>query len=95
MDLDAFRKRVGRNVRVARWEAGLTLEELAAKTMTFRLLGELERGRGNPTLETLYNLARALDVRPSDLLLTVAQAASKASPPKRGRKPALRTPRSK
>ena len=68
MDFDAFRRRVGANVRRARWAAGLTLEELAAKTATYRVIGELERGRGNPQLVTLFELARELNVTVADLL---------------------------
>jgi transcriptional regulator with XRE-family HTH domain len=47
MDFGTFVKRVGARVRRARWAEGLTQEEVAAAVLTFRLLAELERGRGN------------------------------------------------
>lgn len=48
--------------------AGLNLQVLAARTVSYRVLGGLERGRGNPTLETLFELAKHLNVTVSDLL---------------------------
>ena len=93
MRFDAFTKRLGENVRRARWAARMTQEELAAKTMTYRLLGELERGRANPTLITLHALARALKVRISDLVDVEPTDAAyvpigerEAVEPKRGRR---------
>lgn len=70
MNFDAFNKAFGENVRRARWAARLTLEDLAAKALTYRLLSAIENGRGNPTLETVFILARALNVHPSELLMT-------------------------
>jgi len=92
VDFGTFRRRVGANVRRARWAAGMTLQEVAAKTLTLRILSELERGRGNPTLETLFTLARVLRVSVRDLVdagdgpggTPLAQRPAVA--PKRGRK---------
>lgn len=64
-----IRTLVGRNVRRARIEKGLTQEELAARAGTSQFyISSLEAGRRNPTIETLDELAQALGVRPIDLL---------------------------
>lgn len=68
MDFARFTKAVGSNVRKARWLGGLTQEEASTDVLTFRLLGELERGRGNPSLKTLFLLARRLGVSVRDLV---------------------------
>lgn len=94
MDFGTFVKRVGARVRRARWAEGLTQEEVAASVLTFRLLAQLERGRGNPTLRTLFKLAQKLRVSVSDLLDAgdgprgaVPLSERVVAPPKRGRKP--------
>lgn len=93
----AFLKQVGANLRRARWAADRTLEQVAADVLTFRLLAELERGRGNPTLLTLFLLGRELDVAVKDLVDVEPVKAGRvplkerdAKPPQLGRKP---TPR--
>jgi transcriptional regulator with XRE-family HTH domain len=68
VDFKAYKKRVGANVRKARWIAGQTQEETATDVLTFRLLGVLERGGGNPTLQTLFLLAKRLGVSVRDLV---------------------------
>lgn len=46
----------------------------------------LERGKRNPTLETIVILARGLDVHPSDLLKTLPkESLGRVRPPKAGR----------
>lgn len=57
------RKQLGQRIRYLRKSLGLTQQQLAARAgITPRLLGQLERGKGNPTLETLANVATALGV---------------------------------
>jgi transcriptional regulator with XRE-family HTH domain len=68
VDFPTFVKRVGARVRRARWAEGLTQEQVAAEVLTFRLLAELERGHGNPTLQTLFKLAQRLRLSVSDLV---------------------------
>ena len=72
MDFDRFVKLVGANVRRARLAAGLTQEQATAEVITYRLLGELERGKdppsSNPTLRTLFLLAERLGVSVADLV---------------------------
>ena len=66
MDIRAL---VGRNVRRARIEQGLTQEELAERAGTSQFyISSLEAGRRNPTVETVVALAQALGVDYLDLL---------------------------
>ena len=64
-----MRKLVGRNVRAARDERGMTQERLAdVSGFSQQYISDLERGRRNPTIVSLYELAQALSVTPIDLL---------------------------
>lgn len=59
----ALRQQVGRRVRVLRLRAGLTQEALGARaSLSYKFVGEVERGEANPSLETLGLLAAALTV---------------------------------
>jgi len=54
---------LGKRIQSLRKKAGLTQLELAEKAnLSLKHLGEIERGRGNPTLESLHNLSVALDI---------------------------------
>lgn len=58
-----MRKLVGRNFARLRREKGLTQEEVEARSgFSQQYLSSLERGRRNPTVITLYELAQALGV---------------------------------
>lgn len=94
MDYATFSKRLGANIRKARWLKGWTQGDVAAQGISYRYYQEVERGERNPTLRMLFELAEILDVtvadltnvsgaRPADPPLT----ARKATAPKRGRKP--------
>ncbi|ARJ66461.1 transcriptional regulator [Magnetospirillum sp. ME-1] len=64
-----MRKLVGRNVRRARQEKGLTQEQLAdASGFTQQYLSELETGRRNPTIVSLYEIASALGISHVELV---------------------------
>ena len=64
-----MRKLVGRNVRAARVERGMTQERLAEVSgFSQQYISDLERGRRNPTIVSLYELAQALSVTPIELL---------------------------
>ena len=64
-----MRALVGRNVQRIRQRRGLTQEELSEKAgFTQQYISDLERGRRNPTVVTLYELAMALGVSHMDLL---------------------------
>jgi len=60
---------IGQRLRARRVELGLTLAEVAEKAgLSLPYVSNLERGRGNPTLEALGALARALDIPLASLL---------------------------
>ncbi len=64
-----LRGHVGVRLRQLRLARKLTQEQLAERAgLSDKFLGELERGRGNPTLTTLAALSEALGVRLVDLL---------------------------
>lgn len=64
-----MRKLVGRNVRAARVDRGMTQEKLAdVSGFSQQYISDLERGRRNPTVVSLYELAQALSVTPVELL---------------------------
>lgn len=66
---------VGAQVRTARIAAGLSLSQLAARAGIGKAsLSELEAGRRNPTLSTLYAVANTLDVPLAHLLAERAGA---------------------
>lgn len=59
----------GQNVRFRRLARGMTLEGLANDVgLSYSYVGELERGRRNPTLKVVEKLAEALGENPVDLL---------------------------
>ena len=52
----------GRNVRRARQERGMSLEALAHEVgLAYSYVGEIERGRRNPTLDVVERIAEALE----------------------------------
>jgi transcriptional regulator with XRE-family HTH domain len=64
-----MRKLVGRNAARLRDEAGLTQEALAERSgLTQQYISDLERGKCNPTIVTLYELAQALGVSQVELV---------------------------
>lgn len=65
-----MRKLVGRNFARLRREKGLTQEEVEARSgLSQQYLSSLERGRRNPTVITLYEIAQALGVSHVELLM--------------------------
>ncbi len=63
------RKKVGERVRQLRKEAGLSQEELADIAGLHRTyIGAIERGERNISLINIVQLARALRVKPAELL---------------------------
>lgn len=73
----------GRVVRRRREAAGLSQEELGAKTNLSRnYIGMVERGETNPTLLVLHGLARALDTTMGALIGDL-EAETGAPDPKR------------
>lgn len=65
-----MRKLVGRNVARLRRERGLTQEKFAEQSgFSQQYVSDLERGKRNPTVITLYELAQALGVSHVDLVM--------------------------
>jgi transcriptional regulator with XRE-family HTH domain len=64
-----MRKLVGLNAARLRDSAGLTQEALAEKSgFSQQFISDLERGKCNPTVVTLYELATALGVSQVELV---------------------------
>jgi transcriptional regulator with XRE-family HTH domain len=64
-----MRKLVGRNVRKIRLRKGLTQEQFAEKSgFSQQYISGLEKGRRNPTIVTIHELAQALGVSHMDLV---------------------------
>jgi len=77
--------RLGRAVRVARVECGLSQESLGEAAGLHRnYVGAIERGEINPTFRVLQKLARGLDLPLSELLARYEQTAIANG---RGRRP--------
>ena len=82
MDMRAL---VGQNFSRLRRRQGLTQEQLAERSgFSQQYLSDLERGKRNPTIVSLYELAQALGVPYLDLLRPPrAKAAAARRPPPR------------
>jgi transcriptional regulator with XRE-family HTH domain len=64
-----YRKIVGQKIRALRKQAGLTQEKLAEKSnLSYKYLGEVERGYVNVSLDSLMRIAKTLKVQLSDLV---------------------------
>ena len=64
-----FRRTVGQNVRTLRLRLALTQEELAEKAgFHWTYVSGVERGRYNISLDSLVKLAKALGIKPFELL---------------------------
>lgn len=59
----------GRNVRRERLAKGMTLEALANDVgLSYSYVGEIERGRRNPTLAVVERISKVLGTAPVSLL---------------------------
>jgi transcriptional regulator with XRE-family HTH domain len=71
---------VGKNVRRLRTAAGLTQEALAEKTgLSSVYISEIERGRGNPSVLVMADIAHGLDADVRELLDPTPPTAAKRS----------------
>ena len=69
--VDDVRARVGAALRMWRTRRDLTQEELAARShMSYKFIGEIERGSANPSIETLSTLAGALEIEIGELVVS-------------------------
>lgn len=67
---DDFLKKIGINIRNLRNERGLNQEDFDSGDypVSVRTLQEIEAGRSNLTVKSLYNIAKHLKVKPKDLI---------------------------
>jgi transcriptional regulator with XRE-family HTH domain len=64
-----MRKLVGENCARLRRQRGLTQEQLAERSgFSQQYISDLERGKRNPTVVTLYEIAQALEVSHTELV---------------------------
>jgi len=67
--MDDIRKRLGKNVARLRKEAGMSQELFADEAGLHRTyISDIERGARNPTIEVVAKIAKALKVKPGQLL---------------------------
>ena len=65
----SYRRTVGQQIRFYRKEADLSQEELAEKAdLSYKYVGEVERGLVNISLDSLMRIAKALRVKMNDLI---------------------------
>ena len=61
MELDVLADRIGRVIRAHRLAQGMSLGDLArASGLSKTILARIESGAGNPSIETLWRVSRAL-----------------------------------
>lgn len=77
-----MRKLVGRNFARLRKQKRFTQEKFAeASGFTQQYISDLERGRRNPTVVTLFELASTLGISHVDLVIPDEEARSERSKP--------------
>ncbi|MDO8397968.1 MAG: helix-turn-helix transcriptional regulator [Bradyrhizobium sp.] len=77
-----MRKLVAQNVKRIRLERGLTQEQFSdVSGFSQQYVSGLETGRRNPTIVTLYELAKALGVSHLDLLQPPSSRSKRQSQP--------------
>ncbi|MFC3320036.1 helix-turn-helix domain-containing protein [Allorhizobium pseudoryzae] len=76
-----MRKLVGRNFARLRREKGLTQEDVEARSgFSQQYLSGLERGKRNPSIVTLYEIAQALGVSHVELVTPDKEAGDRIVP---------------
>ncbi|MDY7100203.1 MAG: XRE family transcriptional regulator [Actinomycetota bacterium] len=72
-DADPIRHAVGRAIKRARSDAGLSMRDFAARCgVSQPFISAVERGLSTPSISTLYRMAEVLETEPSALLPTRA-----------------------
>ena len=62
-------KKLGKNIKYFRKERELTQEELAEKVgVSLEFIGRIEIATSKPSLDTLFKIAKALNVEPYELI---------------------------
>ena len=63
------REKLGARIRELRKRLNLTQEQLGTRCgLSYKYLGNVERGRENPTFDALVKLSKSLDIEPWELL---------------------------
>jgi transcriptional regulator with XRE-family HTH domain len=66
--MENIRKGLGKRIRTFRKLKALTQEELGEKAgLSYKFVGEIERGKVNPSLDSLVRIANALGVKVGNL----------------------------
>lgn len=69
MGIEVFQKKLGKHIAAIRKKAGLSQTALALRIDKDRQwVNYLEKGKGNPTIKTLYQIAIELEIPVKDLL---------------------------
>jgi transcriptional regulator with XRE-family HTH domain len=77
--VSALRQRVGLHIKRLRLSHGLTQEQLGERaSLSYKFIGEVERGIGNPTVDSLDAIARGLGVQMGEFFVTERPAVSNA-----------------
>lgn len=67
----ALKRLIGRNIRALRKTRGWSQEVLGESAdLSYKFVGEIERGTVNPSLDSLMKIAKALNVEIAELFLT-------------------------
>lgn len=75
--MDPLRVRLGHTVRELRAAAGYSQESFAARIKVHRtFMGTIERGKTNPSLDTIERLAKGLEMSVWELLRTAERFAA-------------------
>jgi transcriptional regulator with XRE-family HTH domain len=70
-NLLALKQLIGRNIRALRKSRGWSQEVLGENAdLSYKFVGEIERGAVNPSLDSLRKIANALTVEIAELFLT-------------------------
>jgi transcriptional regulator with XRE-family HTH domain len=65
----SYRRTVGQRIREHRKHTGMTQEQLAEKAeLSYKYVGEVERGCVNVSLDSLMRIVKALGIRLHDLV---------------------------
>lgn len=69
MDKEDLCLKIGQRIREFRMSQNLSLQELSDKlNIEYNNLIRIEKGRTNPTVETLYKISQSLNVKLRDLV---------------------------
>ena len=65
-----IRAQVGQRLKELRDSYRITQEQLAERAgRSYKFIGEIERGKANPSLDVIHDLAKALNIEPYELLV--------------------------